>query len=59
MAREGADVSIVYLPKEQPDADFTKAVVERDGRSCLLLQGDLRDHNVCRQVVEEHVKKYV
>ena len=31
-AREGADVSIVYLPSEQPDADETKRLVEAAGR---------------------------
>ena len=35
-AREGADVAIVYLAEEQPDADETKQAVEREGRRCLL-----------------------
>src|SRR5438067_10977991 len=42
-AREGADVAIVYLPAEQSDADETKAAVEKEGRKCLLLAGDVTD----------------
>lgn len=57
MAREGADITIVYLPSEQPDAEATKASVEGENRTCLLVPGDLRDRNLCRHAVEEHVKK--
>src|SRR5687767_6254574 len=39
-AREGADVAIVYLPVEQPDAEETARAVEAEGRRCLLLPGD-------------------
>lgn len=56
MAREGADISIVYLPEEQGDAETVKSMVEKEGRECLLIQGDLRDHNFCHQAVDEHVK---
>lgn len=58
MAREGADISIVYLPEEQEDAEATKAAVERENQSCLLLPGDLMDRNNCQRAVEEHIKKY-
>ncbi|CAI7586316.1 unnamed protein product [Penicillium glandicola] len=58
MAREGADVTIVYLPSEQSDAEATKKSVEQEERTCLLIPGDLRDRNVCRHAVNEHVKKY-
>jgi NAD(P)-dependent dehydrogenase (short-subunit alcohol dehydrogenase family) len=57
MAREGADVSIVYLPSEQPDAQTTEKSVEQENQSCLLIQGDLRDRSSCRRAVDEHVKK--
>src|SRR5688572_29008387 len=40
-AREGADVAIVYLAEEQPDADETRLAVEKEGRRCLLLPGDV------------------
>jgi NAD(P)-dependent dehydrogenase (short-subunit alcohol dehydrogenase family) len=51
-AREGADVAIVYLPSEQTDAEKTRKLVEEQGRTCLLLPGDLRDAEFCRDVVE-------
>jgi NAD(P)-dependent dehydrogenase (short-subunit alcohol dehydrogenase family) len=45
-AREGADVAIVYLPDEQGDAEETKTLVEKEGRRCLLLPGDVSDPKV-------------
>ncbi|KAJ5448428.1 hypothetical protein N7445_003249, partial [Penicillium cf. griseofulvum] len=44
MAREGADITIVYLPEEQEDANVTKELVENEKRSCLLIRGDLRNN---------------
>ncbi|OQD77924.1 hypothetical protein PENDEC_c002G03615 [Penicillium decumbens] len=58
MAREGADISIVYLPQEQIDAEDTKRMVEAENRTCLLLPGDLRKYDFCRHAVEEHVKHH-
>ncbi|KAJ5386254.1 hypothetical protein N7509_008795 [Penicillium cosmopolitanum] len=58
MAREGADISLVYLPKEQGDAEATKKMIEKDGRQCLLLPEDLRDRDFCHSSVEEHVKRF-
>src|SRR5512146_2941380 len=40
-AREGADVAIVYLAQEQRDAEETRAAVEAEGRSALLIAGDV------------------
>ena len=40
---EGADVTIVYLA-EHRDAEVTKAAIEKEGRRCLLISGDVRDH---------------
>lgn len=57
-AREGADVAIVYLKEEQPDAEETKAAVEREGRRCLLLPGDVTDSAFCRQAVERVVQSF-
>jgi NAD(P)-dependent dehydrogenase (short-subunit alcohol dehydrogenase family) len=57
-AREGADVAIVYLPDEQPDADETRRAVEAQGRRCLLLPGDLMDEEFCKAVVEDTVREF-
>jgi NAD(P)-dependent dehydrogenase (short-subunit alcohol dehydrogenase family) len=54
-AREGADVAISYLPEEQADADETKAWVEKAGRRCLQLPGDIRDRDHCVSLVERTV----
>ena len=51
-AREGADVAIVYLPSEQRDAEETRDAVEREGRRCLLMRGDVSDYEFCEQAVE-------
>jgi NAD(P)-dependent dehydrogenase (short-subunit alcohol dehydrogenase family) len=57
-AREGADVAIVYLPEEQPDAEETRAAVEREGRRALLIPGDVRDPEFCRRAVGRTVEEF-
>lgn len=56
-AREGADIAINYLPEEQRDAEETKGAVEREGRRCLLLPGDLTSATFCKELVERTVKE--
>lgn len=51
-AREGADVAIVHLD-ETEDADVTKAAVEKEGRQCLVIRGDVKDPAFCRKAVEK------
>ena len=58
MAREGADITIVYLPEEQTDAEDTKKLVEQEHRSCQLVAGDLMDNNTCKRAVDDHIKQY-
>ena len=41
-AREGAEVAISYLPREEADAKVTREYVLGAGRTCQLLPGDLR-----------------
>jgi NAD(P)-dependent dehydrogenase (short-subunit alcohol dehydrogenase family) len=55
-AREGADVAIVYLNEDQ-DAQDTKKMVEAEGRQCLLLPGDLREEQFCKDIVQRTVKE--
>jgi len=52
-AREGADVAIVYLPEEETDAAETAAQVEREGKRCVLIPGDLKDPQFCAHAVEK------
>ncbi|SFM32137.1 SDR family oxidoreductase [Nitrosomonas communis] len=57
-AREGADVTIVYLPSEQSDAEETKLAVEAEGRQALLLPGDVTSRSFCEQAVEQTVTRF-
>lgn len=56
-AREGADVTVIYLD-EHDDARETKRYVEAEGRSCLLIAGDVRDPAFCRQAVEQSLSQF-
>lgn len=51
-AREGADSVIVHL-EEDKDAEDTKALVEAEGRRCLVLKGDVGEPAFCREVVKQ------
>ena len=51
-AREGADVAIVHLPEEQPDAEVVRGHVEGAGRRFLSLAGDVKDAAFCQQAVD-------
>nr|WP_240506374.1 SDR family oxidoreductase [Thermoactinospora rubra] len=53
-AKEGADVAIAYLT-EHEDANHTRELVEKAGRRCVLLPGDLSDRDHCVRVVEQTV----
>ncbi|HEX8230197.1 MAG TPA: SDR family oxidoreductase [Chloroflexia bacterium] len=55
-AREGADVAISYL-NEDSDAEETRRLVEKEGRQCILIPGDIGDESHCRQVVERTVRE--
>jgi NAD(P)-dependent dehydrogenase (short-subunit alcohol dehydrogenase family) len=56
-AREGADVAIVFLPAEKPDAEETRRAVEAEGRRAVLLPGDVTSAKFCKRAVEQTVKK--
>jgi NAD(P)-dependent dehydrogenase (short-subunit alcohol dehydrogenase family) len=56
-AKEGADVSIVYL-EEKKDANETKRLVEEHGRKCLLIEGDVGQEEFCRKAVEQTMKEF-
>jgi NAD(P)-dependent dehydrogenase (short-subunit alcohol dehydrogenase family) len=56
-AREGASVAIVYL-EENADAQETKRMVEEEGGSCLILEGDLKDAAFCKKSIASCIKKF-
>jgi len=57
-AKEGADVTIVYLPEEEDDAQETKRLIEEEGKECLLVAGNLMANDTCKDAVAKHVEKY-
>jgi NAD(P)-dependent dehydrogenase (short-subunit alcohol dehydrogenase family) len=56
-AKEGAHVAIVYL-NEHRDAKETCAEVEKQGRECLLISGDVADESFCRKAVSQTIRKW-
>jgi NAD(P)-dependent dehydrogenase (short-subunit alcohol dehydrogenase family) len=56
-AREGADIAIVYLDEDQ-DAAETKAAVEKEGRRCITISGDVRDRDFCFGAVKATVDAF-
>jgi NAD(P)-dependent dehydrogenase (short-subunit alcohol dehydrogenase family) len=56
-AKEGADVAIAYL-NEHGDAQETRALVDKEGRRCLAIAGDVGDEGFCRRVVQDTVREF-
>lgn len=56
-AREGADVVISYLDEER-DAKETAAVVEKAGRKCITMPGDIQDEEVCRNLILRTISEF-
>lgn len=50
-AREGADVAINYMAEEEEDAREVADWIEKAGRKAVLVPGDLRSEQACRDVV--------
>lgn len=56
-AKEGADIAIVYL-EEDEDARKTKKMVEDERQKCLLISGDVRNKDFCKDLVETCVSHF-
>jgi NAD(P)-dependent dehydrogenase (short-subunit alcohol dehydrogenase family) len=50
-AKEGADIAIVYL-NELQDAAETKGLIDKTGRKCMLIPGDVADEQFCINAVK-------
>ncbi|KAJ7453099.1 hypothetical protein FB451DRAFT_1565658 [Mycena latifolia] len=58
-AREGADVTVVYLPEEEKDAKSLEAEITKNSASkILLLPLDLTTPNAANKVVSAHLEKF-
>jgi NAD(P)-dependent dehydrogenase (short-subunit alcohol dehydrogenase family) len=56
MAREGADIAIVYL-EEHEDADETVRLVVAEGTRAIKIAGDVGDETFCQAAVEQTIKE--
>jgi NAD(P)-dependent dehydrogenase (short-subunit alcohol dehydrogenase family) len=56
-AREGADVLISYLDEDE-DAEETKALIEAEGRQCVLVPGDISEPEQCRDIVRRAMSAF-
>jgi NAD(P)-dependent dehydrogenase (short-subunit alcohol dehydrogenase family) len=56
-AKEGADITIIYL-NEDTDAKETKRAVEEYGRKCLLISGDIAKEKFCISAIKKVHKKF-
>ena len=56
-AKEGCDVVISYLDEHQ-DANETKEIVEKLGRKCMLMSGDIADPAVCEKIISETISNF-
>jgi NAD(P)-dependent dehydrogenase (short-subunit alcohol dehydrogenase family) len=56
-AREGADVAVAYL-NEHEDAAETKRAIEKEGRRCILLSGDVANPKFCKEAVKKTVDAF-
>jgi len=56
-AREGADLVISYLD-EHDDAEDTKNWVEKAGRKCVQVAGNIAEADQCRKIVQTAVDEF-
>lgn len=56
-AREGANVLISYL-EEHSDARETVRIVEKEGRRCIPVAGDIGDEAHCQAIVERAIQEF-
>lgn len=56
-AREGADIAFAYLNEDQ-DASDTLDLVEREGRRCIAIPGDLRMPQQCKATIAAAIAEF-
>jgi NAD(P)-dependent dehydrogenase (short-subunit alcohol dehydrogenase family) len=56
-AREGADVTINYLPDEEEDAREVVEIIRNAGRLAVPIPGDLRDEAFCKTLIKQAVQE--
>ncbi|KAK2606243.1 hypothetical protein QQS21_003291 [Conoideocrella luteorostrata] len=56
-AKEGAELTLAYLPEEEKDAQDTKNQIEKQGGTCYLVSADLVKRENCQRVIDFAVEK--
>ena len=56
-AKEGADLAILYL-NEHKDAKDTAGLVEKEGRRCIRIAGDIGSEKFCQDAVKQTLKAF-
>jgi NAD(P)-dependent dehydrogenase (short-subunit alcohol dehydrogenase family) len=56
-AKEEADIAIIYRNVSE-DAKKTQTMVEEEGRSCLLIGGDVEDEQFCQHAVQKAIEQF-
>ena len=51
-AREGANIAIIYL-NEDKDALETKKMIEKEGKRCLIIEGDLKEESFSKKALQK------
>ncbi len=55
--KEGAKIVIVYL-NEDKDANDTKNYIDSMNGECILIRGDITNHNFCKDVVRKTLDRF-
>jgi NAD(P)-dependent dehydrogenase (short-subunit alcohol dehydrogenase family) len=55
-AKEGADIAISYFD-EHEDANAARKEVEKTGRRCIVISGDIGDEKFCQELVRRTVQE--
>ncbi len=56
-AKEGANVAITYLPEESRDAEILTEEIEKLGKKCLCIEGDVSNSGFCKEAVDKTVQE--
>jgi NAD(P)-dependent dehydrogenase (short-subunit alcohol dehydrogenase family) len=56
-AREGANMLISYLD-EHSDAEETVRIVEKEGRRCIAIAGDIGEEAHCQQIIQRAIDEF-
>ncbi len=58
-AKEGADIAILYLKKEEKDAQLTASIIEKEfHKQCILLPTDISKEQNCIRAVNKITKTF-